>query len=140
MEVDDATAYAFAPIKVRGRPKGEKTIAPLTAREREAAALITQGLTNREIAAELVNSERTVDRHIENVLDRLELTSRTQIARWVFDRTKDRASGQKMGITDGSFHAFFTRQGAVVLPRSPRATRSQRRAEGAHRCPCKPPV
>ncbi|MGD0556591.1 MAG: LuxR C-terminal-related transcriptional regulator [Streptosporangiaceae bacterium] len=52
----------------------------LTAREREVSALIAEGLTNREIAARLVVSKRTVDAHVEHVLTKLGFSSRTQIA------------------------------------------------------------
>jgi DNA-binding NarL/FixJ family response regulator len=44
---------------------------PLSAREREVVALIAGGLSNREIAEQLVLSVRTVERHIENVYNRL---------------------------------------------------------------------
>lgn len=56
---------------------------PLTRREREVADLVAQGLTNREIAASLVLSIRTVDSHIENMLGKLGFAKRTQIAAWV---------------------------------------------------------
>jgi predicted ATPase/DNA-binding CsgD family transcriptional regulator len=54
----------------------------LSPREREVAALITRGFTNRQIADALVIGERTVHTHVANILDKLELTSRTQIATW----------------------------------------------------------
>jgi len=60
--------------------------APLSLREQEVAERIARGLTNREIAAELSISPRTVDRHVENILARLGLTARTQIAAWVARR------------------------------------------------------
>ncbi len=44
---------------------------PLSAREREVVALIAGGRSNREIAEQLVLSVRTVERHIENVYNRL---------------------------------------------------------------------
>ena len=55
---------------------------PLTAREREIVALISGGLTNRAIAAELVLSERTVEGHVRNTLNKLHLTNRTELAAW----------------------------------------------------------
>jgi predicted ATPase/DNA-binding CsgD family transcriptional regulator/Tfp pilus assembly protein PilF len=54
----------------------------LSRREREVAVLITRGLTNRQIADALVIGERTVHTHVANVLAKLALTSRTQIATW----------------------------------------------------------
>lgn len=55
----------------------------LTARERAVAAQIAQGRSNREIAAALILSERTVESHIANILGKLGATSRAQIAVWV---------------------------------------------------------
>jgi predicted ATPase/DNA-binding SARP family transcriptional activator/DNA-binding CsgD family transcriptional regulator len=52
----------------------------LTPREKEVAALITQGLSNRRIAEELYISERTVEVHVRRSLKKLGLRSRTQIA------------------------------------------------------------
>ena len=52
----------------------------LSRREREVAGLVAQGLTNREIAARLVLSVRTVEGHIDRVLGKLGLHSRTQLA------------------------------------------------------------
>ena len=52
----------------------------LTRREQEIAALIAQGLSNREIAARLVISSRTAETHVGNILNKLGLTSRAQVA------------------------------------------------------------
>ena len=52
----------------------------LTRREKEVAALVAQGLTNRQIASELVLSEHTVHHHVTNVLKKLDLRSREQVA------------------------------------------------------------
>jgi predicted ATPase/DNA-binding CsgD family transcriptional regulator len=54
----------------------------LTLREREVAALIVQGKSNGEIAAELVVSKRTVEKHVANILSKLWFTNRAQIVRW----------------------------------------------------------
>jgi predicted ATPase/DNA-binding NarL/FixJ family response regulator len=58
----------------------------LTERELEVVRLLGRGLANRQIAQELVISVRTVDRHVENILGKLELTSRGQIIRWASER------------------------------------------------------
>jgi len=59
---------------------------PLTRREQEVAGLVARGLTNRQIATELVFTEATAAKHIEHILDKLGLTSRTQIAAWAGER------------------------------------------------------
>jgi DNA-binding CsgD family transcriptional regulator len=57
----------------------------LTAREREVAALVAQGKSNRAIADELVISERTTESHVTNILGKLGFSSRAQIAAWAVD-------------------------------------------------------
>jgi non-specific serine/threonine protein kinase len=47
------------------------------------ATLVARGLTNRQIAAALVISERTADVHVSNILNKLTLSSRAQLAAWV---------------------------------------------------------
>ena len=53
---------------------------PLTEREVEVLKLVAQGLTNQQIAEMLVISERTVSTHISNILSKLHLANRTQVA------------------------------------------------------------
>jgi DNA-binding NarL/FixJ family response regulator len=57
----------------------------LTEREREVAALIAQGKTDREIADTLVVSHRTVQTHVSTILSKLGVASRTQIAIWAIE-------------------------------------------------------
>ena len=58
----------------------------LTPREREVLRLIASGRANKEIAAQLGISERTVKTHISNIFSKLELTDRTQAALFVHNR------------------------------------------------------
>jgi predicted ATPase/DNA-binding CsgD family transcriptional regulator len=59
---------------------GQRDSSPLTRREREVAALVAEGLSNKDIAARLVISRRTAEGHIEHIMTKLGFTSRTQIA------------------------------------------------------------
>jgi predicted ATPase/DNA-binding CsgD family transcriptional regulator len=90
MPPDQAVAEALADREsappARG-PRAASALGPgpaadpdaLTTREREVAALIARGLSNREIAEELVVSERTVEWHVANILGKLGLESRAQV-------------------------------------------------------------
>jgi DNA-binding NarL/FixJ family response regulator len=56
-------------------------LGPLTAREREIAELVASGRTNREIAAELVLSQRTIEAHLRNIYAKLGVRSRVDLTR-----------------------------------------------------------
>jgi DNA-binding CsgD family transcriptional regulator/tetratricopeptide (TPR) repeat protein len=65
--------------------------AVLTPREREVATLIAEGLTNVELARRLYISKKTAAVHVSNILGKLGLSSRTQVAGWLHrERTRDR--------------------------------------------------
>jgi len=90
---DDALRDGFLRAAGAAQPKRAPTprqadkaaFGGLTAREREVAALVAQGKTNRDIADELVLGERTIETHVGNVLSKLEFTSRAQIAAWAVE-------------------------------------------------------
>jgi DNA-binding CsgD family transcriptional regulator len=58
----------------------------LTAREREVAALVATGMSNKAIADELHVGERTVITHVTNILAKLDYSSRSEIAVWAVDK------------------------------------------------------
>jgi predicted ATPase/DNA-binding CsgD family transcriptional regulator len=63
---------------------GSPPSTPLSAREWEVVRLVARGLSNPQIAEQLVISRRTVDRHISNILNKLGFTTRGQVAAWIF--------------------------------------------------------
>jgi DNA-binding CsgD family transcriptional regulator len=66
-----------------GLPPLERRTSPVvTPRQLEVAALIAQGRSNREIADELVITERSAESHVERIRARLGFRSRAQIAAW----------------------------------------------------------
>jgi DNA-binding NarL/FixJ family response regulator len=58
----------------------------LTPRELQVVACIARGLTNRQIAAELVIATSTTERHVANVLGKLGMQSRAHVAAWAAER------------------------------------------------------
>jgi DNA-binding NarL/FixJ family response regulator len=61
----------------------------LTFAERRVAALVAQGLTNREVAAQLFTTVATVEAHLTRIYRKLGMRSRTQLTRAVADGTLD---------------------------------------------------
>jgi DNA-binding NarL/FixJ family response regulator len=98
MTLEDAAALALGdaspsppaepvwadPARVPAGPPqtAHRAPSPLTRREHEIVLLIAQGLSNKEIADELVISPATAARHVANILAKLGFSSRTQVASW----------------------------------------------------------
>jgi DNA-binding CsgD family transcriptional regulator len=84
MTIEEAVAFAVEerlparPVAARSEPK-----TPLTRRELEVARLIADELSSREIASKLFISERTVETHVTHIFNKLGLSSRTQLTRWL---------------------------------------------------------
>lgn len=90
MTAKDALAYAFDAAGASDRDRvdalAQEPEVPggLTGREVEVLALVATGKTNREIAADLVISEKTVARHISNIFTKLGVTSRAAATAYAF--------------------------------------------------------
>lgn len=81
--VGDVDAFARPVRRFLGLPALRRGATPtLTARQREVAALVSDGLTNREIAGRLHITERSAESHIERICARMGFRSRSQIAAW----------------------------------------------------------
>ncbi len=87
MSFDEAVEFALSGLEPLRMPVTATTTPKtvLTPREQEVAALIARGLTNREISAALVITERTAETHVQNILNKLGFNSRAQIAAWTVE-------------------------------------------------------
>ncbi|UAK31289.1 LuxR C-terminal-related transcriptional regulator [Nocardia asteroides] len=88
MSMDAAVVYALG---VQRDDEISGLSVSLTRRERQVAELVSQGLSNKQIAAELVISQRTAQGHVEKILTKLGFTSRTQIAAWVTEDSQQQS-------------------------------------------------
>ncbi len=70
----ESLAQSGSPVETHG----------LSARELEVLCLVASGKSNREVAAELVISEHTVARHLENIFAKLGVSSRTAASAFAF--------------------------------------------------------
>jgi predicted ATPase len=80
---EEAVSLALANEPEDARRPGPRQT--LTRREAEVAALAARGLTNRDIAAQLFLSVRTVEVHVDHVLTKLGFRTRTQLAAWAYE-------------------------------------------------------
>jgi predicted ATPase/DNA-binding CsgD family transcriptional regulator len=81
---ETAVALALGKTVVReARRTTSRAADPLGKREREVAQYVAEGLSNKQIATRLFLSERTVETHVYNILNKLGFSSRAKIAAWV---------------------------------------------------------
>jgi DNA-binding CsgD family transcriptional regulator len=81
--VGDVDALVDTIRRGLGLPPPRRRYAPaLSRRQLEVAALVSQGLSNRQIAERLVITERSAESHVERIRERLGFRSRAQIAAW----------------------------------------------------------
>jgi predicted ATPase/DNA-binding CsgD family transcriptional regulator len=83
MTLQEAVACALANEPEDARRPGPRRT--LTNRETEVAVLAARGLTNRDIAARLCLSVRTVEVHVDHILTKLGFRTRTQLAAWAYE-------------------------------------------------------
>ena len=85
MTIDEGVAFAVEdkPAHKLAPPVKSAPDTAITPRQLEIARLIADDLTNRQIADRLFLSERTVETHITNILNKLGLNSRIQLSRWI---------------------------------------------------------
>jgi non-specific serine/threonine protein kinase len=86
MSIEEAIEYALSqenpltlPSPELERPSSDEPPS-LTRREKDVAVLVGRGMTNRKIASELVLSEHTVHHHVTNILKKMNVSSRQQVA------------------------------------------------------------
>jgi predicted ATPase/DNA-binding CsgD family transcriptional regulator len=81
MTMNTPTALEYA---AGGKRLGEENadLGPLSRREREVAAMVAGGMTNKEIAQRLFIAERTAEGHVERIRNKLGVRSRTEVAMW----------------------------------------------------------
>ncbi|WP_081733463.1 ATP-binding protein [Paenarthrobacter nicotinovorans] len=87
MKPDEVQAHVLGNRVSEQNETDGRSAGTLTKRQHQVAAMIAAGRSNREIADSLVLSTRTVEGHVESILAKLGMTSRTQIASWLNRRS-----------------------------------------------------
>jgi DNA-binding CsgD family transcriptional regulator/tetratricopeptide (TPR) repeat protein len=97
LSVEQAVALAVsipgAQMVVEPKAMESKAASQLTPREFDVASRVARGLTNKQIAADLVIAEGTADRHVSNILGKLGFNSRAQVAAWVVEHAAETGVG-----------------------------------------------
>jgi non-specific serine/threonine protein kinase len=83
LDRESALALASGEPVAPARAARRAVESPLSEREREIAALVADGLSNRDIADRLYISVRTAENHVSHILVKLGMRSRAQLTRWV---------------------------------------------------------
>ena len=97
MTVDQAIDYALGVSELEAVVDS----GPLSRRQREVAALVAAGLTNREIAERLFIAERSAEGHVERIRNKLGVRSRTEVAAWAVEHGLTSPASSGKGTRDG---------------------------------------
>lgn len=87
LTLDQVAAYALD--ERPARPPAPDVTSVLTRREREIAECVAKGMSNKQIADALFIAQRTAECHVENILRKLNFTSRSQIVKTWDSRPPD---------------------------------------------------
>ncbi len=86
MPLEEAVQFALGE-EATARPRPQVGGAsPLSKREQQVADLVARGFSNKDIAGELVISQRTAEGHVAKIMDKLGVSSRSQVAAWVAEQ------------------------------------------------------
>jgi non-specific serine/threonine protein kinase len=85
LDADRAVALALGEPEAADTERTDPAVG-LTPRETQVAELVGRGLSNKEIAATLVISQRTAEGHVQRILTKFGFTSRAQVATWVAEQ------------------------------------------------------
>jgi predicted ATPase/DNA-binding CsgD family transcriptional regulator len=89
MSREQAIAYALHANAPGDRaPVTRPATSPLSKREIEIARFVAEGLSNKEIASRCFLSDRTVETHVSNILNKLGINSRVEVASWVAQESR----------------------------------------------------
>jgi predicted ATPase/DNA-binding NarL/FixJ family response regulator len=80
--MSNAAAVEYALSEAQYQAVASADAGPLSRREREVAAMVAAGMTNRQIAEKLFIAERTAEGHVERIRNKLGVRSRTEVATW----------------------------------------------------------
>ncbi|HLO30985.1 MAG TPA: tetratricopeptide repeat protein [Anaerolineales bacterium] len=87
-QLEEVIAYALSEVKSSSEAAGteKEKFGGLTTREKEVAALIAQGKSNREIAEAMTVGVKTIETYVTRILNKLRFDSRVQVATWAMEK------------------------------------------------------
>ena len=87
MSLEEAVQFALGAETPPPVARPAAGVSQLSKRENQVAELVARGLSNKDIAQELVISQRTAEGHVAKIMDKLGVSSRAQVAVWVTEES-----------------------------------------------------